>query len=99
MVRPQILADRSSTAQPSQLAAPSASARAMPLLLVIACLAAGASSSEAQYFGRNKVQYDTFEFKTLKTEHFDIYYYEEEQALANHVARMAERWYARLTRA
>jgi Tol biopolymer transport system component len=68
------------------------------ILLVLACLAAGVTSTEAQYFGRNKVQYDTFEFKTLKTEHFDIYYYEEEQALANHVARMAERWYARLTR-
>ena len=68
-------------------------------MLAIAILAAGVCSAEAQYFGRNKVQYDTFEFKTLKTDHFDIYYYEEERELANHVARMAERWYARLTRA
>ncbi len=68
-------------------------------LLAIAFLAAGVCSAEAQYFGRNKVQHDTFEFKTLKTDHFDIYYYEEERVLANHVARMAERWYARLTRA
>jgi Tol biopolymer transport system component len=68
------------------------------MLLVTAWLAVVVSSAEAQYFGRNKVQYDTFEFKTLKTEHFDIYYYEEERVLANHVARMAERWYARLTR-
>jgi Tol biopolymer transport system component len=73
--------------------------RSRILLLVMACLAGDVSSTEAQYFGRNKVQYDTFEFKTLKTEHFDIYYYEEERVLANHVARMAERWYARLTRA
>lgn len=74
------------------------SSRIWPLL-AIAILAAGVCSAEAQYFGRNKVQYDTFEFKTLKTDHFDIYYYEEERVLANHVARMAERWYARLTRA
>ena len=68
-------------------------------LLAMALLAASVCSAEAQYFGRNKVQYDTFDFKTLKTDHFDIYYYDEERELANHVARMAERWYARLTRA
>ena len=34
----------------------------------------------AQYFGRNKVQYEHFDFKVLATEHFDIYYYPEEEA-------------------
>jgi hypothetical protein len=29
----------------------------------------------AQYFGRNKVQYSSFDFKVLHTEHFDVYYY------------------------
>src|SRR5215813_5916265 len=56
------------------------------------------SDLEAQYFGRNKVQYATFSFKILKTEHFDIYYYPEELQLAEQVARMAERWNARLVR-
>ena len=37
------------------------------------------ATAEAQYFGRNKVQYDTFDFRILKTEHFDIYYYPEEE--------------------
>ena len=41
---------------------------------------AGASPAEAQYFGQNKVQYEKFDFKVLKTEHFDIYYYPEEEA-------------------
>jgi hypothetical protein len=41
----------------------------------VAALAAFASPVEAQYFGRNKVQYESFDFKVLKTEHFDIYYY------------------------
>ena len=36
--------------------------------------------AEAQYFGQNKVQYRDFDFKVLKTEHFDIYYYPEEEA-------------------
>ena len=32
-----------------------------------------------KYFGRNKVQYREFDFKVLKTDHFDIYYYPEEE--------------------
>ena len=52
----------------------------------------------AQYFGRNKVQYDKFDFKILKTQHFDVYFYPEMEQSANLAARMAERWYARLSR-
>jgi len=51
-----------------------------------------------QYFGRNKVQYDTFDFKVLSTKHFDIYFYPDEKEMAQHAARLAERWYARLSR-
>lgn len=54
--------------------------------------------SAAQYFGRNKVQYEKFDFKVLTTEHFDIYYYPEEEAAVHLAARMAERWHARLTK-
>lgn len=49
----------------------------------------------AQYFGQNKVRYETFNFKVLKTDHFDIYFYPPERAAAEQAARMAERWYAR----
>jgi hypothetical protein len=52
----------------------------------------------AQYFGRNKVQYRSFDFKILQTERFDIYYYPEEIEAAHIVSRMAERWHARLSR-
>jgi len=55
-------------------------------------------AAEAQYFGRNKVQWENFEFKTLRTEHFDIYYYEQEADVVHDIGRMAERWYARLSR-
>jgi hypothetical protein len=52
--------------------------------------------AEAQYFGRNKVQYESFDFKVLKTEHFDVHFYPPEQEAAGHAARLAERWYTRL---
>ncbi len=55
-----------------------------------------ASPLQAQYFGRNKVQYQKFDFQVLKTEHFDIYFYPGEHGAATQAARMAERWRTRL---
>ncbi len=65
------------------------------LAIALVCLP---STVGAQYFGRNKVQYRTFDFQVLKTEHFDLYYYPEEAESASIVARMAERWNDRLSR-
>src|SRR5215510_10548666 len=67
------------------------------VLAAVAWIASGIPL-EAQYFGRNKVQYERFDFKVLATEHFDVYYYPEEEAAVRLAARMAERWHARLTR-
>ena len=53
---------------------------------------------EGQYFGRNKVQYDSFEFQVIKTPHFDIHYYEQAAVAIEDAARMSERWYERLAR-
>ena len=50
---------------------------------------------EAQYFGRNKVMYDNFNFKVLHTKHFKILYYPEEKDAVKYAAEMAERWYER----
>src|SRR5688572_10927994 len=58
-----------------------------------------ANDAGAQYFGRNKVQYDTDRVLVLATDHFDIYYSQEDAAAAALAARMAERWHARLTTA
>src|SRR6266571_2703115 len=63
--------------------------------------AVGAAPLGAQYygnFGKNKVQYQTFDFRIIQTEHFDVYYYPAERAAALDAARMAERSYARLSR-
>jgi Tol biopolymer transport system component len=68
------------------------------LVCLAAMLGVGVPSASAQYFGRNKVQYRTFDFQILKTEHFDLYYYQEEAEAAVLVSRMAERWHSRLSR-
>jgi Tol biopolymer transport system component len=69
------------------------------LLAATALVAGSAATASAQvgYFGQNKVQYRNFKFQVLKTPHFDIYYYPEEEGAARMAARMAERWYTRLS--
>jgi Tol biopolymer transport system component len=51
-----------------------------------------------QYFGRNKVQYEKFDYQVLKTEHFDIFFYSEEEQAVRLAAQLAERWYKRFSR-
>lgn len=70
----------------------------MRKLLACFLLLACATPASAQYFGRNKVQYRTFRFQILQTEHFDLYYYPEEQDAAQLASRLSERWYARLSK-
>jgi Tol biopolymer transport system component len=65
--------------------------------LLLAALSLFALPARAQYFGRNAVQYETFHFKILRTQHFDVYFYDKEAPAAAEAARMAERWYARLS--
>jgi hypothetical protein len=69
-------------------------------LILAGCLLAppAAREARAQYFGHNKVEYRDFNFRTLRTDHFDIYYYPREEAAARDAGRLAERWYARFSR-
>ncbi|OGU08426.1 MAG: hypothetical protein A2W29_09115 [Gemmatimonadetes bacterium RBG_16_66_8] len=67
-------------------------------LLAVGALLALPQRADAQYFGRNKVQYEDFNFRVLETEHFDVYYYPREQEAVEQAGRMAERWYARFSR-
>jgi Tol biopolymer transport system component len=62
-----------------------------PLLV----LAVSSTSGAQEYFGRNKVQYESFDWKILKSEHFDNFFYGPESTIVRDAARMAERWYAR----
>ena len=42
------------------------------------------------YFGQNKVQYTDFDWQVLATEHFNIYFYPEEEVIAKIGAKLAE---------
>ncbi|HEX6902806.1 MAG TPA: BamA/TamA family outer membrane protein [Thermoanaerobaculia bacterium] len=70
---------------------------ALRLALALFMFALLSWDASAQYFGRNKVQYESFDWKILKTEHFDIHFYPQEEAAVREGARMAERWYDRLS--
>ena len=74
-----------------------AGARTRSMMLVATVAAIAPSVVEAQYFGRNKVQYQTFDFRVLSTQHYDIHYYPAESTATADAARMAERWYTRLS--
>src|SRR5213592_468754 len=66
--------------------------------LLLGALSLVASAAQTQTsFGRNAVQYKTFHFKILKTQHFDVYFYDDEANAAAQAARMAERWYTRIS--
>ena len=70
--------------------------RCAALLVLAGALLCGQSTSAvAQYFGRNKVQYEKFDFHIMRTPHFDLYFYPAESLVTRDAGRMAERWYAR----
>ena len=52
-----------------------AGSRPLSALVLGVALLFTAAPAHAQYFGRNKVQYERFDFRVLKTEHFDVHYY------------------------
>jgi len=80
---------------------PTSHARGVRLALVaflgLVALVAPAAS-DAQYFGQNKVQYKSFHWEVLRTEHFDVHYYRGEEEAVQDAAVMAERSYRRLSR-
>ena len=66
--------------------------------MLLTLTAASVRTAHAQEFGQNKVQYRTFDWQIIQTEHFDVYFYPVEREAALDAARLAERAYARLSR-
>ncbi len=62
--------------------------RAVILPVILAVLPSHAL--DAQVFGKNKVQYDTFTWYYIQSAHFDVYFTEGGDALASFTARAAE---------
>ena len=77
---------------------PSLHRRLLRVALLAALATVVGSDAQAQYFGRNKVRYESYDFQVLRTEHFDIHYYSQEKQAAELAGQMAERWYARFAR-
>ncbi|HET9951157.1 MAG TPA: hypothetical protein VFS09_05110 [Candidatus Eisenbacteria bacterium] len=65
-------------------------------LALLASLTLGAGEAAAQ-FGQNKVHYKNFKWHILRTEHFDVHYYEGTEEAVQIAAMMAERGYKRLS--
>src|SRR3954466_7038334 len=57
----------------------------------------GVQTLRAQYFGRNKVQYEKFDWRIIKSDHFDLYFYPAESLKVSDAGRQEERWYPRLS--
>src|SRR6056297_435020 len=66
-----------------------------PFIFFIILLLAGPFAARAQYFGKNKVNYEVFDFKVYESPHFKIYHYTENQERIREFAQLCERWYLR----
>jgi len=65
------------------------------LFLILFCLNQF-TFGQLYFFGRNKVQYNKFDWKIIKTEHFDIYYYGDNKEIAEIGAEFAEEMFSEL---
>src|SRR2546425_11685991 len=55
-------------------------------------------SAQYGYFGQNKIQYRRFDWRVLRGEHVDLYYYPEEEELGRVALAYAEASYDALER-
>ena len=67
-------------------------------LLVLAAWMLVPGALHAQYFrfGKNKVQYETHRWQYVQSQHFDVYFYEGGEYLADFTAKAAEDAYAQI---
>ena len=47
-------------------------------------------TSNAQYFGKNKIQYEKFNWRFIQSKHFDVYFYDGGYDIARFTAEVAE---------
>ncbi len=66
----------------------------MVLTLLFVCTGSGLAQFEG--FGKNKVQYNSFDWRILAGEHIDLYYYPEEEEIAYLALKEAEEVYDEL---
>ena len=67
------------------------------LCLGLGTLAVAQNYPSQEQFGKNRIQYRTFGWRTVRTTNFEIYFYEEGEQLANLAAQYAESDFDRIT--
>jgi hypothetical protein len=73
-------------------------ARHIPILLAALVFVAAPASAQYSTFGKNKIQYDDFDWEVLSSDHVDLYYYPEERELALIAIDYAEESFDALSR-
>src|SRR6266480_2523365 len=68
------------------------------LVLISALAFAVPLAAQYGYFGQNKIQYRRFDWRVLRGEHVDLYYYPEEEELGRVALAYAEESYDSLQR-
>jgi len=66
------------------------------ILITLFIFAVNLDNVQAQFFGKNKVQYANFNWHYLQSEHFDIYFTDGGKDIASYVAKTAEDAYQSL---
>ncbi|HEY3280194.1 MAG TPA: hypothetical protein VGJ83_06745 [Gemmatimonadales bacterium] len=72
--------------------------RAFAAVVGLAIALAAPLAAQFGYFGQNKIQYRRFEWRVLRGEHVDLYYYPEEEELGRVALAYAEQSYDTLER-
>ncbi|MEX2157276.1 MAG: hypothetical protein WD773_10600 [Gemmatimonadales bacterium] len=73
-------------------------AQALACVIVLGTTLAAPLSAQFGYFGQNKIQYRRFDWRVLRGEHVDLYYYPEEEELGRVALAYAEESYDSLER-
>ena len=64
---------------------------ALAALLALGALAGLAAPGGAQYFGQNKIQYRQYDWRSITSDHFEVYFYTGLDSLAMRVLDLAEK--------
>src|SRR5437868_14180683 len=72
---------------------PSVALAAVAAVIVFASQSAFAQTAMVPYFGKNSIRYTNFYWNIYTTDHFEIYYYPEEEQHLERVAGYAESAY------
>lgn len=63
------------------------------IILLALALIVGWPEAEAQYFGRNKPNYENFDFKVVQSPNFELYHYLDNDTYVKNFVAQAEEWY------